>query len=82
MTAEINSFVLVSDSPEECECPVCGHKGSVKEFVTYNEFNYNDGQTCDICGCEKDNVISKEGENFDCVNHCLEKLGKLFEEDK
>jgi hypothetical protein len=82
MISEDSSFVLVSDSPEACECPVCGHTGSVKEFVTYHEYNYNDGQTCDICGCEKDNVISQEGENFDCVNHCLEKLGELFEEDK
>ncbi len=82
MTNELNSFVLVSDSKEDCQCPVCGHAGTIKEFVNYHEYNYNDGQTCDICGCEKDNVISQEGEHFDCVNHCLEKLGKLYEEDK
>lgn len=81
VVSELNSFVLVSDSKEECQCPVCGHTSNIREFVNYHEYNYNDGQTCDICGCEKDNVISQEGEHFDCVNHCLEKLGELFEEE-
>jgi len=82
MIDRTKEFVLVSGSKEKCSCPVCKHEGTVEEFIKYNEENYNDGEVCDICGCEKDNVISQEGEHFDCVNHCLEKLGKLYEEDK
>jgi hypothetical protein len=77
-------FVLVSGSTESCSCPVCGTDGAVGEFIKYHEMNYNDGETCDICGCEKDNVITQTGDgtisSFDCVNHCIEKLNKLYEE--
>lgn len=75
-----NSFVLVSDSIEKCTCPICNHQGTVYEFVKYHEEHYNDDDGCDICGCEKENIISQTGESYDCTNHCMEQLRKLNEE--
>lgn len=85
MIDRTKEFVLVSGSKEECSCPVCKKEGTVGEFIRYHEENYNDGETCDICGCEKDNVITQSDDggtkaSFDCVNHCIEKLNNLHEE--